>query len=90
MSLLSLAYSYFILYLEIPDHSELLFTRCSEHTVHGPVTFLSSRLNLGKDMAEARGLASRGRIEMALHETQPSVSLQTLTHFQNYRFQGME
>lgn len=44
MSLLSLVYNYFILYLEIPANpSELLFTRCSEHTVHGPVTFLSSR-----------------------------------------------
>lgn len=42
MSLLSLVYSYFI--LEIPvNHSELLFTQCSEHTVHGPVIFLSSR-----------------------------------------------
>lgn len=78
MSLLSLVYSYFIVYLEIPaTHSELLPTRCSEHTVHCPVTFLSieDALNLGKNRAEARGLASRYRIEMALHETQPLASL---------------
>lgn len=34
MALLSLFYSYFILYLETPAKMNLLFTRCSENTAN--------------------------------------------------------
>lgn len=62
MLLLSLVYSYFILYLETPNHSELLFTRYSEHTVHGLVTFLSSRcIKPGQGHGRGKGTCLKGQ-----------------------------